>query len=187
MTKSVLAVYTFNQFIAPYNSPAIKGFREAEPGAFSELERSYGFIARSGYDGDEGPDSWGTQVFPSCWTDNGDGFAPSTLSLWVSLEALMAATYHGAHGQAFKQGHLWHDHNSQLPGSVFWWVLNNHQPDWSEAVDRFEKLRADGPSPEAFTAKNAFDPNGQPYSYDAKRVRDLAVRNKANAPADRVS
>ncbi|WP_306149820.1 MULTISPECIES: hypothetical protein [unclassified Roseibium] len=40
-----LAVYTFNQFLAPYQSDAIKGFRDAEPGAFAEMERASGFIA----------------------------------------------------------------------------------------------------------------------------------------------
>lgn len=77
-----LAVYTFNQFVAPYQSDRIRGFREAEPGTFLAIENAEGFVARSGYEGEEGPSSWGEQVFPDCWANsNGDGWAPSTLSL----------------------------------------------------------------------------------------------------------
>lgn len=75
MNSGYLAVYTFNQFIAPYESQEIKGFRDLEPITFRTLEKSAGFIARSGYDGEDGPDSWGEQVFPDSWLNlNGDGW-----------------------------------------------------------------------------------------------------------------
>lgn len=35
--------------------------------------------------GEPGPASWGDQVFPRFHTENGDGWAPSTLSLWRDL------------------------------------------------------------------------------------------------------
>lgn len=173
-----LAVYSFNQFIAPYQSDAIKGFRDAEPLAFAELEQAEGFIARSGYDGEVGPDSWGLQVFPKCWANvNGDGWAPSTLSLWRSLEALMAAIYHGVHGSAYRQGHAWHIKTDHIPGYVLWWVEPDHQPDWTEAVERFEQLMAHGPTPHAFSFKSAFDPEGTPVRPDSGQVKMLAARN----------
>ncbi|MEP3048467.1 MAG: DUF3291 domain-containing protein [Roseibium sp.] len=178
MTKAVLAAYTFNQFVAPYNSAAIKGFRDAEPGAFAAIERAYGFVARSGYDGEDGPESWGTQVFPKCWTDNGDGFAPSTLSLWENIEALIAATYHGPHGAAFRKGGDWHVPADHIPEYVLWWVSDTHIPEWGEAVARFESLMAEGPCPRAFSFKKAFDHNGAFIKPDTALVKSLAARNE---------
>lgn len=170
-----LAVYTFNQFVAPYQSDRIRGFREAEPGTFLAIENAEGFVARSGYEGEEGPSSWGEQVFPHCWTNsNGDGWAPSTLSLWASLEALMAATYQGPHGRVLRNGKDWHVPADHIPEYVLWWVAEGDTPDWAEAVGRFEDLMENGPNPRAFTFKAAFDPTGRPYKPDVGRMKDLA-------------
>lgn len=180
MQQHLLAAYTFNQFIAPFQSDAIKGFRDAEPGAFAAIEHAEGFVARSGYDGEEGPPSWGIQVFPKCWENsNGDGWAPSTLSLWASMEALMAATYHGDHGNAYRQGHKWHVQAQHVPEYVLWWVPDDHRPDWSEAINRFEMLMDTGPGDQAFSFKQAFAPDGRPVKPDAALIKELAKRNRA--------
>lgn len=180
MQAHLLAAYTFNQFIAPFQSDAIKGFRDAEPGAFDAIEAASGFVARSGYDGEDGPPSWGVQVFPKCWENgNGDGWAPSTLSLWTSMEALMAATYHGAHGDAYRQGHKWHIRANHIPEYVLWWVPDDHRPNWSEAIARFEALMEDGPSAAAFSFKQAFTPDGQRIKPDTAAIKELARQNEA--------
>ncbi|XYK82396.1 MAG: DUF3291 domain-containing protein [Labrenzia sp.] len=182
MQSHHLAVYTFNQFIAPYQSDAIKGFRDAEPGAFAEMERASGFIARSGYEGEEGPLSWGPQVFPKCWENsNGDGWAPSTLSLWETIEALMAATYHGHHGDAYRQGSKWHLARPGVPEYVLWWIPAGRQPDWTEAVSRFEDLMDNGPNVRAFSFKKAFSPDGQTVKPDAARAKAIARETQAIA------
>ncbi|WP_299813039.1 DUF3291 domain-containing protein [uncultured Roseibium sp.] len=178
MQEHKLAVYTFNQFVAPYQSEQISGFREAEPGTFFTLENAEGFIARSGYDGEDGSPSWGEQVFPDCWSNsNGDGWAPSTLSLWSSIEALMAATYQGPHGRVLRHGKDWHVSADHIPEYVLWWVEDGNRPDWTEAVERFETLMAEGPGPTAFTFKNAFDPGGRPFKPDLGKMKDFARQN----------
>lgn len=182
MQSHHLAVYTFNQFLAPYQSDAIKGFRDAEPGAFAEMDRTSGFVARSGYEGEEGPMSWGPQVFPKCWENsNGDGWAPSTLSVWETIEALMAATYHGHHGDAYRQGSKWHLARPGVPEYVLWWIPAGHQPDWTEAVSRFEDLMDNGPNVRAFSFKKAFAPDGRTVKPDAARVKAIARENQALA------
>lgn len=182
MRRHQLAVYTFNQFVAPYQSERIKGFRDAEPGTFAAFEKAEGFISRSGYDGEPGPESWGQQVFPSCWTNsNGDGWAPSTLSLWTTLETLMAATYHGLHGGVLRHGQNWHVSADHIPEYVLWWVEDGRRPDWREAVDRFEDLISHGPTPWAFTFKAAYDPAGQPVKPSATEIKKLAKLNARKA------
>jgi hypothetical protein len=181
MQDQLLAVYTFNQFVAPYQSERIKGFRDAEPATFRTIEKAEGFIARSGYVGEPGPESWGEQVFPSCWTNgNGDGWAPSTLSLWSSIESIMAATYQGPHGRLLRYGKDWHIPADHIPEYVLWWVPDGERPDWAAAVGRFEKLMVDGPNPNAFTFKTAFDVVGSRYTPDRVLIKDLAQRNAAS-------
>lgn len=175
MTRFILAAYTFNQFVAPYQSPRIKGFRDREPAAFAAIEDATGFIARSGYDSEPGPASWGTQVFPKYWEDNGDGFAPSTLSLWETPEALMAATFHGRHGEAYRKGSEWHAHPAPWPNYVLWWVNESHRPDWAEAVQRLEHLGDHGPTPKAFTFKALFNSSGGKSKADTALMRKLAA------------
>lgn len=177
MPDAYLALYTFGQFIAPYQDPQIKGFRAAEPAVFEAIEKAKGFIARSGYDDEIDPRSWGPQVFPRYWQDNGDGFAPSTLSLWTSIEAAVAACYHGLHGQAFKRGHEWNRKPDGWPNYVAWWVECGNRPDWAEAVRRLEHLGDHAPSPVAFTFKKAFGRAGQATTIDASEVKRLAAEN----------
>jgi len=43
-----------------------------------------------------------------------------------------------------------------------WWVPEGSRPTVDESVARLERLWRDGPTPEAFTLKTAFDPDGAP-------------------------
>jgi hypothetical protein len=181
MADHHLAVYTFGQLLAPYESQKIKGFRDAEPGAFAAIDRAEGLIARSGYDGDPGPESWGEQVFPKYWVDNGDGAAPSTLSLWQDIESIMAATYRGVHGAAYRRGRNWFVLTKKWPGYVLWWVPAGHRPDWAEGIARFEHLGDNGPSLSAFDFKRAFLPDGTPTKADMDRMKEIAARNEGRA------
>ncbi|WP_417685639.1 DUF3291 domain-containing protein [Roseibium sp.] len=174
MTDFVLAAYTFGQFLNRAESPAIQSFFDIEPSVAAHLEASPGFIARSGYDSDPGPETWGKQVFPRFWTDNGDGFAPSTLSLWQDMESLAAATYHGPHGAAYKRGREWNIPAIDWPGYVIWWVPSSHKPNWAEAVERLEHLFDHGATPHAFTFKTAFDPDGIAAKLNSARVKSIA-------------
>ena len=181
MSEPRLALYTFGQFVAPYESDQIKGFRDAEPHVFETIENASGFLGRSGYDDDVDPPVWGEQVFPIYWQDNGDGWAPSTLSLWESIEAALAACYHGLHAKALKHGRDWNVKPDGWPNYVAWWGASDHLPDWSEAVSRLEHLGDHGPSATAFTFKTAFGPDGQAVGIDTAEVKRLAAENAAAA------
>ncbi|WP_153770771.1 DUF3291 domain-containing protein [Labrenzia sp. CE80] len=174
-----LAVYTFGQFLDRAESPKIASFFEIEPSVLAALEKAPGFLSRSGYDSDTGPASWGVQVFPRFWKDNGDGWAPSTLSLWSSVEAIAASTYHGEHGTAYRRGREWNVLPNGWTGYALWWVEAGHQPDWAEAVERHEYLADHGDGPRAFTFKRPFDPYGQATQLDAAEVKRLASLPRA--------
>jgi len=177
-----LALYTFGIFRLPSADPANAGFHARNAPNLAAAEQAAGFIARSGYDGDPGPASWGAHAYPRFYR-GGDAHSPSTLSLWDSLEAPMAFTYHGIHAEALAHGRDWFlkpaGSSEGWPPYVLWWVAGDHVPDWREAVDRHEWLRDHGPSSRAFDWPTPFDAEGNPAMIDRGRLRAIAARNAA--------
>ena len=171
---SKLAIYNFGLFVAPYDSPEVEGFRLREPANFLAAETAKGFVGRSGYDGEPGPESWGLQVFPRFIKGRGFETAPSSLSLWADLESLMAFSYSGVHADALKHAKNWQV-EKQWPALVIWWTEG--RPDWAEAVERFEQLHDHGPGARAFNFKDPYGPDGERISIDRARVRELAALN----------
>lgn len=87
-----LALYTFGQFSQPADHPDNNEFHEIGDSVLAAIEASAGFVARSGYASDPGPESWGPEIYPRFFRDHGEVWAPATLSLWANLESLTAAT-----------------------------------------------------------------------------------------------
>lgn len=173
-----LAVYNFGMFRERADSPSNQGFRDREPVNFDAVERAPGFIARAGYAGEPCRESWGIQVYPRFYIEQGDGSAPSTLSLWSDIEYLMAFTYSGVHAEALRHASDWFVPKS-WPPYVLWWVQEGHRPDWSEAVARFELLHDHGPTHEAFTFKSPYDTCGKPRVIDKEAVKRLITARSA--------
>ncbi len=175
--KARLAVFTFGLFRKPADDPANQGFYDRNDGNLAAAERSDGFIARSGYDGDPGPETWGEQVFPRFYVERGDGWTPATLSLWEDLESIFAFAYTGYHAEALRHGRTWF-REGDWPPYVAWWVAGDHRPDWAEAVARHEQLYDEGPGPAAFNFAKPFTAAGEPTEIDRARAKDKAARNQ---------
>ena len=173
-----LALYTFGVFARSSKQPENDDFHFLNDLVLPQVDRASGLIARSGYDGEAGPASWGTQVFPKFYEERGDGWSPSTLSLWVDAESAMAFSYSGLHAQALKRGREWFV-KPQWPPYAVWWVAANIAPDWAEGVRRHQYLHDHGPTPEAFTFKQAFDGAGGAMTVDALKVKKIAQENAA--------
>lgn len=171
----MLALYTFGQFIAPSEHPDTQGFHDRNDANLAAVDRAQGLIARSGYDGDPGPQSWGRQVFPRIFADpHADGWAPSTLSLWQDIESLWAFCYSGLHAEALRGARNWF-RKGDWPPLASWWTTT--RPDWAEAVRRYDHLCDHGPSPVAFGFRTACDAQGQPLALDRERARQIARQN----------
>lgn len=181
-----IALYTFRIFAKPSADPANDGFHARNDANLAAAEASAGFIARSGYDGDPGPASWGAHCYPRFYTGT-DAHSPSTLSLWRDLEAPFAFTYHGLHAEALSHGRDWFAKpilppaKPAWPPYVLWWVDGDHVPDWREAVERLEHLHDYGPSPRGFDWKTPFDAAGAPCSIDHDSVRRYANLNQGGS------
>ncbi len=160
-----IALYTFGQFSKPSLDPVNEGFHQRNDPILKHVDQAPGLIARSGYESDPGPPSWGKQVFPRFWIDNGDGWAPSTLSVWRDMESAFAFSYRGLHAEALKHGREWFQ-KPQWPPYVLWWNEAGTRPDWAKAIIRHEHLHDHGPTPHAFTFKEPFDATGQSVKLD---------------------
>jgi len=176
-----LAMYNFGQHVAAYDSPEVQGFMRREPLNFAAAQNASGFVGRSGYDGDPGPESWGVQVFPRFIEGSPFDSGPSSLSLWDDIESLMAFSYSGVHAEALKNARNWNTRND-WPPLVLWWVEAGFRPDWEQGAERLEWLHDHGPGPRAFTFKQAFGPDGAALEIDRARVKALT---EANAPGQR--
>jgi hypothetical protein len=172
----IVALYTFGVFRAAAADPVNAGFHQRNDRALLAVELSDGFIARSGYDGEPGPPSWGSQDFPRFYVERGDGWAPSTLSLWRDLASPMAFAYAGIHAEALGRGRDWFV-KPAWPPYVLWWVERDHVPSWSEAVARHEFLHDRKASAFAFDFGNPFDHGGNRTTIDRAIVRDKAILN----------
>ena len=178
--QKLLALYTFGVFIKPAQHSDNNGFHELNDRIFPLVDNAAGFVRRSGYHDEPGPVSWGEQVFPRFYDEKGDGWSPSTLSLWRDIEAAMAFSYFGLHAVALNRGHGWFVKPYWPPYAV-WWVGCDHSPSWAEAVQRHEELHKTGPTASAFNFKKPFNANGAPISADRSRIAAYVKQNAANS------
>lgn len=177
----MLALYTFGVFRERAADPVNDGFKAREPANIAAVEASAGFIARSGYADEPGPESWGEETYPRFYVERGDGWSPATLSLWDGPEAAMAFSYSGIHAEALRHARAWFAER-RWPGYVCWWT--RERPIWRDGARRLERLHDEGASPDAFTFKRPFAPDGEPTVIDRERLqvlRDINARSDADA------
>jgi hypothetical protein len=91
-----------------------------------------------------------------------DGGSPLVvnLSVWDSYEALHGFVYRSPHGAYLRRRARWFTPVPQ-PSTALWWVAAGSRPTAAEALHRLQHLRAYGPSPQAFTLRRRFDPQGR--------------------------
>lgn len=171
-----LAMYNFGLHVADYDAPEVQGFLRREPLNFTAAAKASGFVGRSGYADEPGPESWGVQVFPRFIKGSGRESGPSSLSLWADIESLMAFSYAGVHAEALKNARNWNTKND-WPPLVLWWVEAASRPYWQNGADKLEWLHDHGPGPRAFTFKQPYDSHGQATQIDRARVKALVELN----------
>lgn len=81
------------------------------------------------------------------------------LSVWEDIESLMVFVHGTRHRELLRRRQEWF-HAPGQPALAMWWVPEGHVPGLAEAAQRLDRLRNEGPSPEAFDAVDAFDPEG---------------------------
>ncbi|MFC5746655.1 DUF3291 domain-containing protein [Actinomadura rugatobispora] len=82
-------------------------------------------------------------------------------SVWESREALWDYMYRSRHLDVLRRRREWFGKHVQAH-LVMWWIPAGHIPTLQEGVERLETLRAQGPSPRAFTFRETYTPDGAP-------------------------
>jgi Domain of unknown function (DUF3291) len=160
-----LAVYELAQVNvalvrAPLDSPTMAGFIGALDPINRIAEASPGFVWRLAA-GDTG--SAGGAGHTAMTHLDGDAIVVVNLSVWTDYESLHAFVYRSLHGGYVKRRARWFLPATQ-PSTVLWWVRAGQRPRVGWALDRLRHLRAHGPSPQAFSLRRRFDPEGRPVT-----------------------
>jgi hypothetical protein len=83
------------------------------------------------------------------------------MSVWESIDSLAGFVYKSGHTDVMRQRKRWFEHLAEAY-MVLWWVPEGYEPTVEDAKERLEILRANGPTPDAFTFKQRFaSPSGE--------------------------
>ncbi|SRR6266851_3548267 len=146
-----LAVFNIGRTLAPLDSPQLKAFMDGLDEINALGERSPGFVWRYIAEG----------------TNNATAARPMgddvivNFCVWRSRGELWDFVYRTQHLDFLRRRREWFKHLLE-PFLVLWWVPAGHIPSIEEAVEKLEHLRQAGPSPEAFTFREPFDPPTRP-------------------------
>ncbi|TDC38191.1 DUF3291 domain-containing protein [Actinomadura sp. KC345] len=76
-------------------------------------------------------------------------------SVWESAEALWDFVYRSAHLETMRRRREWFQRHVDAH-LVLWWIPAGHVPTVGEALERLALIRAQGPSPRAFTFASSY-------------------------------
>jgi len=79
------------------------------------------------------------------------------LTVWESVDALFEFVYRSHHKDYFARRFDWFERYG-APSTVLWWVRAGTFPTAEEALARLSLLTENGPTAEAFTFKQRFEP-----------------------------
>ena len=153
MSAYELAQLNIGTIKAPMDSPVMAGFASNLDRINALAEATPGFVWR--LQTDEGD---ATSIRPF---DNENMLV--NMSVWRDLESLNQYVYNSAHVELMRRRREWFERMNEA-FLVLWWVPSGHRPSVAEAILRLELLRAKGPTPEAFTFRNAFPPPESRFS-----------------------
>lgn len=141
-----LAQLNIGILAAPLDSPQLKGFVDRLDAVNAIADAAPGFVWRLQDDSGNATDLRGS-----------DENILVNMSVWEDLQSLKDYVYKSAH-VAVLQDRADYFVSLDKPHMVLWWVPAGHIPTLEEAEARLEDLRANGPTPDAFTFREPFPP-----------------------------
>lgn len=140
-----IAQANYSQWISDISEKSIQTFLKQVELIHHHAENSKGYVWRYDYD----PHS---HTLDSLFGVERIIF---NMTVWETIDDLKNFSFKTMHGGVMKRRTEWF---TSLPvqRSVLWWVRDNHKPTAKEAKDRFELLRNQGATEEAFTFRQVF-------------------------------
>ena len=148
-TAHHLAQLNIGRTKAPLDSELLSGFVEALEHVNALADSSPGFVWR--LQTEEG-DATSIRAFE-------DELMIVNMSVWDSVEALWDFVYDSGHLEVMRRRREWFTRMREA-FMCLWWIPAGELPTVADAEDRLERLRAEGPTPYAFTFKQRFEPRG---------------------------
>jgi heme-degrading monooxygenase HmoA len=149
MTEHHLAQCNIARLRAPLDSQQLAGFVAALDPINALADDAPGFVWRLQT---EDGDATSIRAFD-------DDMLLINMSVWESVEALAAFVYSSEHREVMRGRRQWFERMSDAY-LVLWWVPAGVQPTPTDARERLDELRRNGPSPDAFTFRQPFPPPG---------------------------
>jgi hypothetical protein len=140
-----LAQLNLARLAAPLTDPRLADFVAGLSKINAIADTAPGFVWR--LVGDESDDATSLRPFGADVIVN--------LTVWESIEALRLFAFKTAHLDYLRRRREWFVPFGDLY-AVNWWIPVDRRPTVGEARDRLDRLRADGPTPEAFTLRVPF-------------------------------
>ncbi|PWI15589.1 DUF3291 domain-containing protein [Streptomyces sp. Act143] len=150
-----LAQVNISRLKFPLDSTELKDFVDNLDPVNASAEAADGYVWRLQ---SEGGDATDIKVF-------GDDWLIINLTVWRDSNALTAFMYQGQHREMLTRRREWFEKVEEAM-TALWWVPAGHRPTVAEAESRLLHLRANGPTPYAFTLRTSFPAQGaQPVSF----------------------
>jgi hypothetical protein len=147
MSRWHLAQVNVGTLVGPEGDPRVQAFFDQLDTVNAIAEGSLGFVWRLKGEGNNA-----TDINPTP-----DPRFVLNISLWESVEALMAFAYRSGHaGVLAKRGSWFEPHAANH--MALWWVPAGHLPTMESGLARLWLLDRHGPTAEAFTFRTRFGP-----------------------------
>lgn len=153
--KYYLAQANIARFKAPLSDPIMKEFVDFLEPVNKLAEESSGFVWRLKDD-----DGRSASYIQSPFQDE---MMAVNISLWEDLPSLNDFIYHSVHSYFLRNKKKWFDMSGPSK-FVMWWLPEGEYPTLEMAKQKFDELETNGPSPEAFNMREAFDYQGTKIS-----------------------
>jgi hypothetical protein len=145
-----LAQVNIGRLVAPTDSATLKDFMDGLDSVNALADAAPGFVWR--LQTDEG-NATAVQAFE--WDAGTSAGVIINMSVWSDVAALTTFIYDDAHRAFLKRRREWF-HKMDEAFTALWWVPAGSIPSTEDAEDRIRQLRANGPTPYAFTLREHF-------------------------------
>jgi hypothetical protein len=152
-----LAQVNIGRILAPMDSPELADFVALLDPVNAVADRSPGFVWRLQT---EDGNATAMRVFDDDWLI-------VNMSTWQSPDALLEYVYGPMHKMVLRRRREWFARVAEAM-TALWWVPAGHRPTVREAEERLVLLRANGPTPEAFTLRDTFPPPDRPQVAESR-------------------
>ena len=138
-----LAQLNIGRLVGDPDSSTVAEFMDAIPAINLLGESSPGFVWM--LKDDEGQGATGIR-YPG---HEDDERLVLNLTVWEGFDSLRHFVNRSGHGMYLRRRREWFE-KADAPTTVLWWIPEGHRPTVEEAAARLDRLRIDGPGPDAF-------------------------------------